>query len=200
MLIRLGIGYDTDKAIDAASEVMRFIDRESKVASLKLAGERAIFENYKGSAWEKKSLPLRNATTTSIAPTGSLSIIAGTSGGIEPIYETLYKRVLFGDIEVEVVDPLYEEMGRKGSGAGRRGDLFRVAHQIAPLRHLQIQRAFQDHVDNAVSKTINLPRGEKAESILRIYHEAHRMGLKGITVFRDRSREYQVLSCGTQVC
>jgi ribonucleoside-diphosphate reductase alpha chain len=211
MLIRCGIRYDSEEAEKLASRVMSFIAKESKGASGTLADERGPFANYKGSIWEKQGLPQRNATTTTVAPTGTLSIIAGTSSGIEPIYETRYKRVLFGDVEVEIVDPLYQEMLEKGGPMQEMLDegepmgedtraLFRVAHQISPPAHLRIQKAFQDHVDNAVSKTINLPRDEGPESILGIYREAYRMGLKGITVFRDMSRGSQVLSCGTQIC
>lgn len=97
-----------------------------------------------------------------------------------------------------MVDPLYEEMQDRSAKAGK---LFRKAYEVAPFDHLKIQRSFQDHVDNAVSKTINLPESATPETILDIYVEAHKMGLKGTTVFRDKSREYQILSCGTnQVC
>jgi ribonucleoside-diphosphate reductase alpha chain len=200
MLIRLGIRYDAPEAEAIGEQVIHFIQKESKVASQVLAGERGAFPNYQGSIWHKKNLNQRNATTTTIAPTGTLSIIAGTSSGIEPIYDVRYRRVLFGDIEVEVVDPLYEELVGGSKGDARLGELFRTAFQVAPIDHLKIQRTFQNHVDNAVSKTINLPHAATPESILRIYVEAHRMGLKGTAVFRDRSKDSQVLSCGTTVC
>jgi ribonucleoside-diphosphate reductase alpha chain len=130
-----------------------------------------------------------------------LSIIAGTSSGIEPIFDTRYKRLLLGGIEVEVEDPLWREVKDMQGPADLLQRLFRKAYQVAPLAHLAIQRAFQNHVDNAVSKTINLPEGATSEDILFIYVEAHRMGLKGTTVFRNRSRDYQILSCGThQTC
>ena len=144
--------------------------------------------------WEKKGLRQRNATTTTIAPTGTLSIIAETSSGIEPIFETRYRRTLFGNIEVEVIDPLYEEAARQRD---RRSlsTLFKGAFQIPPFRHLTMQQRFQKHVDNGVSKTINLPQGETPDTVRNIYLEAYRLGLKGVTVFRDQSREHQVLSC-----
>jgi ribonucleoside-diphosphate reductase alpha chain len=198
LLIRMGILYDTAEAEAMGKKIMSFIQEESKTASRLLAGSRGPFPNYKGSMWEKKSLVQRNATTTTIAPTGTLSIIAGTSSGIEPIYDTKYTRLLLGDIRVEMVDPLYEEMKDMPAQARK---LFRKAYEVAPLDHLKIQRTFQNHVDNAVSKTINLPENATPEAILDIYVEAQRMGLKGTTVFRDKSREYQILSCGTnQVC
>lgn len=198
LLIRMGILYDTAEAEAMGKKVMSFIQEESKIASRLLAGSRGPFPNYKGSMWEKKSLVQRNATTTTIAPTGTLSIIAGTSSGIEPIYDTRYTRLLLGDIRVEMVDPLYEEMKDRPAQARK---LFRKAYEVAPLDHLKIQRTFQDHVDNAVSKTINLPENATLETILDIYVEAQTMGLKGTTVFRNKSRDYQILSCGTnQVC
>jgi ribonucleoside-diphosphate reductase alpha chain len=201
MLIKLGIPYDSQDAEKIGGQVMDFIQRESKIASKALADERGPFPNYRGSMWEKNNLLQRNATTTTIAPTGTLSIIAGTSSGIEPIYDITYTRILFGDIQVEITDPLYAEMkGRQGESE-KIVKLFRKTYQISPFDHLKIQRAFQNHVDNAVSKTINLPESATPETILNIYLEAHRMGLKGTTVFRDRSRDYQVLSCGAhQIC
>jgi ribonucleoside-diphosphate reductase alpha chain len=200
MLIKLGIEYDSDRGEQVAEAVMTFIERASKTASGLLARSRGEFPNYRGSVWEKGGMPQRNATTTTIAPTGTLSIIAGTSSGIEPIYETKYRRVLFGDTEVEVVDPLYEELGRlPGKDGAER--LFKGAVQIPPFRHLAMQKRFQLHVDNGVSKTINLPQPETPDKVLAIYREAYRLGLKGTTVFRDRSREHQVLSCGRgQIC
>jgi ribonucleoside-diphosphate reductase alpha chain len=198
LLIRMGIPYDAPEAQAMGGRIMGFIQTESKIASRLLAESRGTFPNYKGSIWEKRSLMQRNATTTTIAPTGTLSIIAGTSSGIEPIYDTRYTRLLLGDIRVEMIDPLYEEMKDKPVQVT---SLFRKAYDVAPLDHLKIQRAFQKHVDNAVSKTVNLPENATPDTILDIYVEAHGMGLKGTTVFRDRSKEYQILSCGTnQVC
>ena len=166
-----------------------------------MAEERGPFPNFKGSVWDKKGLLQRNATTTTVAPTGTLSIIAGTSSGIEPIYDVRYRRLLLGDIEVEVEDPLWRETKDMPDARERLERLFRKAYQVAPLAHLGIQRAFQNHVDNAVSKTINLPENATPDDILNIYAEAHRMGLKGTTVFRNKSREYQILSCGArQIC
>jgi ribonucleoside-diphosphate reductase alpha chain len=199
MLIKLGIPYDSPEAERVGDDVMRFVSHESKVASRILAEERGPFPNYRGSIWDGEGIIQRNATTTTIAPTGTLSIIAGTSNGIEPIYDTSYKRILFGGMEVEVTDPLYAEMKDQPGAAETISKLFRTAHQVSPDYHLKIQSAFQKHTDNAVSKTINLPADATPDTILEIYSEAFRMGLKGVTVFRDRSREQQVLSCGTNL-
>ncbi len=201
MLIKLGIPYDSSDAERTGREVMGFISQESKAASRTLAEERGPFPNYKGSIWERQGLVQRNATTTTIAPTGTLSIIAGTSSGIEPIYDIKHSRMLFGGLQVEVVDPLYMEIKDRSDAADMISRLFRTAYQVDPAYHMKIQVAFQQYTDNAVSKTINLPQGATPDTILDIYAEAYRMGLKGITVFRDKSRERQVLSCAaSQLC
>lgn len=201
MLIKLGTEYDSDAGEKTGEEIMKFIQRESKVASGLLAEARGEFPNYEKSIWGERRLRQRNATTTTVAPTGTLSIIAGTSSGIEPIYQTKYRRRLFGDVEVEVIDPLFEELSRGAAGKARVRKLFKGAYEISPFRHLKMQRAFQAHVDNGVSKTINLPQRETPAMVLDLYLDAHKLGLKGTTVFRDRSREYQVLTCGRgQTC
>jgi ribonucleoside-diphosphate reductase alpha chain len=201
LLIRLGLPYDSPQAESLGEKVISFIERESKIASKLLADERGPFPNFKGSLWDKRNLPQRNATTTTIAPTGTLSIIAGTSSGIEPIFDIQYSRLLLGGIEVQVEDPLWREIKDRPDAGERRERLFRKAYEVAPLYHLRIQRTFQDHVDNAVSKTINLPETATPDDILTIYVEAHGMGLKGTTIFRNKSRDHQILSCGThQIC
>jgi len=197
MLIGLGIPYDSEDAVKMAGGVMGFIEKESKIASRELALHRGVFPNYRGSVWEKKGLPQRNATTTTIAPTGTLSIIAGTSSGIEPLYDIEYTRIIFGGLSVHVVDPLYRKV-KDSIDPSRLEHLFRKACDVSPDWHLAIQKAFQGHVDNAVSKTINLPAHTSHEEIRSICLKAHAMGLKGITVFRDTSRDAQILSCRTQ--
>lgn len=196
MLIELGISYDSPQALAIASDVMGLIQKESKEASRALAGERGTFPNFRESVWAQRRIPLRNATTTTIAPTGTLSIIAGTSSGIEPIFDVTYSRMIFGGLCLDVVDPLYKAMADKGFPGLNK--LFRKAHEISPDWHLAIQKAFQDHVDNAVSKTINLPAATTPDEIRAIFLKAHALGLKGITVFRDQSRDAQILSCRTQ--
>ncbi len=198
LLIRLGIPYDSPDAVRTGEKVMRFIEKESKIASNRLAERRGPFPNFKGSVWDGKNLLQRNATTTTIAPTGTLSLLAGTSSGIEPIFDIRYKRILLGGIEVEVEDPLWREVKGRADAEEQRRRLFRKAYEVHPLAHLNIQRTFQNSVDNAVSKTINLSETATVDDILQIYLEAYRMGLKGVTVFRNKSRDYQILSCGTQ--
>lgn len=201
MLILLGIPYDSEGAEILAKRVMDFIQKESKVASRILAEERGVFPSFEGSKWDKIGLPQRNATTTTIAPTGTLSLIASTSSGIEPIYDVKYTRVILGDIKIEVVDPLYLEFLERKEPEEKITRIFRTSYRIKPEWHLRIQKAFQSSIDNAVSKTINLPEETSVEEIERIFVEAYRMGLKGITVFRDKSRKMQVLSCtGQYLC
>jgi ribonucleoside-diphosphate reductase alpha chain len=201
LLILLGIPYDSPEAARIGEEIMECIQAESKVASNNLARQRGTFPNYKGSIWEQSGLRQRNATTTTIAPTGTLSLIAGTSSGIEPIYDIHYSRILFGDIEVDVVDSLYRDVKGSPNEKETLNTLFRRAHQISPQDHMRIQAAFQKHVDNAVSKTINIPQDATVSNVLNTYRDAYRIGLKGITVFRDKSRAAQVLSCSAhQTC
>ncbi len=200
MLVKLGIPYDSLEAVDTARELMSFINSESKMASRELAAERGVFPNYRGSSWGKKGMPLRNATTTTIAPTGTLSILAGTSSGVEPVYDVKYSRILFGGLCVDIIDPLYKKM-QSTTDPDRLKKLFRKAYDVSPEWHCAIQKAFQDHIDNAVSKTINLNAATTPEDIRAICIKAYEMGLKGITVFRDTSRDAQILSCRThQTC
>lgn len=201
MLIKMGVPYDSEAAESLSKKVMRFIQHESKMASKKLAEERGVFPSYKNSKWDKMNLPQRNATTTTIAPTGTLSLIAGTSSGIEPIFDVRYTRIILGDIKVNIVDQLYREFVEKGEHKDKIKKLFRTAYNISPEWHLRIQAAFQKEIDNGVSKTINLPEDAKIEDVEEIFVSAFRLGLKGITVFRNRSRELQVLSCsGQTIC
>jgi ribonucleoside-diphosphate reductase alpha chain len=198
MLIKMGIPYDSEGAEKLAEELMRFIQMESKVASKNLAAERGVFPSYKGSRWEKMGLPQRNATTTTLAPTGTLSLIAGTSSGIEPIFDISYSRIILGDIRVNIEDPLYKDFMERKVGEEEIKKLFRTAYQVSPDWHMRIQAAFQRHIDNGVSKTINLPEETRIEEIERIFVKAYKLGLKGITVFRNKSRKYQILSCSGQ--
>jgi ribonucleotide reductase alpha subunit len=218
MLIRLGIPYDSDEALAVAQEVMNFLQEESASASCLLARERGPFPNYGISVFpERGGIPRRNATTTTIAPTGTISIIAGCSSGIEPIFALSFIRnVMDNDHLVEGHPPFEAEMRRRGlysvekmkeisqAGSLRHVEgipdevrrVFVTAHDISPEAHLRMQAAFQKFVDNAVSKTVNFPAEATREDIRKVFVLAYRLGCKGVTVYRDRSRDEQVLNIG----
>jgi ribonucleoside-diphosphate reductase alpha chain len=218
LLILLGIPYASEQALAVADELMHFLDQEALVASCQLAQERGVFPNWERSIYARKGIRLRNATRTSIAPTGTISIIAGTSAGIEPLFALAYRRenVLGGETLAEVnplllryaheqgfsSEPFVRELEARGSLSGipdvppEARDLFRTALEIAPEDHLRVQAAFQKHTNNAVSKTINLPQTATVEDIAAIYRRAWESGLKGITVFRYGSKGQQVLQLG----
>ncbi len=215
MLIKLGLSYDSEEAVRLAKKIMRFIREESVKASFQLALERGVFSNYKFSIYKKRNLRLRNATLNSIAPTGSISIIAGCSSGIEPLFGISYLRKILGGKTFLEVNPhflkiakergfysssLIEELSYNPSLRKIKGiptwikRVFVTAFDIPYLRHLQIQQAFQKFTDNAVSKTINLPFKTTVNTVKNIYYLAYKMGLKGITIYRYNSREKQVLN------
>ncbi len=216
MLFLLGIPYDSDEALQLAERVMGFIQEESHKASQALADERGVFPNWKGSIWEKRGIKMRNATTTTIAPTGTISIIAGCSSGIEPIFALAYKRknILDGE-EFFEVNPIFEKFLRDSGlysdelisriaetgtleGVGEIPEnirkVFKCALEISPEWHVRMQAAFQKYTDNAVSKTINMPNSATRQDIEKAFMLAYELGCKGLTVYRDGSREEQVLS------
>ena len=218
MLILLGIPYDSQEAAALGEKVMKFTTDEARQVSLELGAERGAFPNFKGSIFDKKGAkPLRNATSTTIAPTGTISIIANASSGIEPLFAVSYVRqVLDNDILVEV-HPLFEQIAKERGfyspelmkriaehGTVRDieevpADLRRVfvtAHDITPEDHIRMQAAFQKHTDNAVSKTVNFHHDATREDVATVYRLAYRQGCKGVTIYRDGSRDQQVLSVG----
>ncbi|MBN2403209.1 MAG: vitamin B12-dependent ribonucleotide reductase [Spirochaetes bacterium] len=216
VLIRLGIPYDSDEAIEVAEKIMQTIQDESKAASADLAKERGAFPNFAKSTYAEEGIaPLRNATTTTIAPTGTISIIANSSSGVEPVFALAYERnVMDNDILVEA-NPLFEAIAKENGfysdelmhriaehGSAKDIDdipedfrrIFVTAHDISPEWHIKIQAAFQKFTDNAVSKTVNFANSATVKDIEEVYMLAYRLGCKGVTVYRDGSRESQVLS------
>ncbi len=218
MLIRLGIPYDSEEALKVATEVMRFVHDEARNASVALAAERGVFPAFKGSIYDKRGRPrVRNASCTTIAPTGTLSIIAGCSSGIEPLFALSYTRNILEGSQLIEVNPYFEEaarqegfyseelMRRLAGGAHLSGiegiperakRVFVTAHEISPEWHVRMQAAFQKSTDNAVSKTVNFPHEATREDVAKVYTLAYEQGLKGITIYRDRSRDAQVLTTG----
>ncbi|HZI93597.1 MAG TPA: adenosylcobalamin-dependent ribonucleoside-diphosphate reductase [Patescibacteria group bacterium] len=224
LLIALGIPYDSDEAVQLADRVMSFVRREARKTSAGLAQDRGAFPNFTGSLYDvPDGVPLRNATTTTIAPTGTISIIAGASSGIEPLYAVAFSRGNVLDLgegeRMYEVHPQFMKRSRElgilddrlldlvaSAGSLRLvderlvpGDLKRVfvtAHDLSPEWHVRMQAAFQRHCDNGVSKTVNLATSATPDDVRRVFLSAFDMGCKGVTVYRDRSRARQVLHKG----
>ncbi len=216
MLIRLSIPYNSIEAIQVAERVMSFIDRESKNASMELARERGNFPAYKGSIYDCAETPyMRNATTTTIAPTGTISIIAGASSGIEPLFAVSFiRKVLDGNELIEahpefiravkakgIYTPELMEQVASSSSIQNIAEIpddikriFKTSMDISPLEHVEIQAVFQRHIDNAVSKTINFLEDAAKDDVKEAYILAWKKGLKGITIYRYGSKPVQVLN------
>ena len=217
MLIILGIPYDSESALRIAEDVMNFLDKESHIASSKLAIDRGVFPGWYGSAYESENVMMRNSTTTTIAPTGTISIIAGCSSSIEPLFAIAFMRHVLNGQELIEVNPLFEEITKKRNLYSEKlmqevavtGNLantslpedlkrlFRTAHEIDPEWHVLMQATFQKYCDSGVSKTINLPHDATPDDIGKAYRLAKDLHCKGITVYRDRSKTEQVLYSGT---
>jgi ribonucleoside-diphosphate reductase alpha chain len=218
MLIKLGISYASDEAIEVAERIMECIQKEAIYTSTELARQRGSFPNFRGSLWEKKGYErMRNATLTTVAPTGTISIIAGTSSGIEPLFAiSFYREILEGTRLLEV-NPLFRSMAETEglcsqdlmerialngsiqdvpSMPEKMRRIFLTALDIPFEWHIKMQSAFQKHTDNAVSKTINLPRETPMEDVANAYLMAYERKCKGITIFRYGSKQHQVLYIG----
>jgi ribonucleoside-diphosphate reductase alpha chain len=218
-LIKLGIPYNSNKAVSFAERLMKFFSREGIQASVELAKKRGSFPNFKGSIWEKRGYDaMRNATITTIAPTGTISIIAGTTSGIEPLFAVSFVRNVMEGTKLLEVNPLFEEAAKKrgihskelmmeiaktGSVEDVDGvpedlkHLFVTAFDITPEWHVRIQAAFQKHTDNAVSKTINFAHDGTVDDVKKTFILAYKFGCKGITVYRYGSKREQVLYVGS---
>lgn len=230
MLVRLGIPYNSAQAIDLARQVMRFIDEESKVASEQLARERGPFPEWEYSIWGPDSTCarrpdgsrirpqrlLRNCNVTTVAPTGTISIIAGCSSGIEPLFAIAFWRYQADTRMLDINQDFVAQAKREGWYSNelmeRIADTGHIhhpevpasvqrvwvtAHDIAPEWHVRMQAAFQEYTDSAISKTINFPHDATPDQVREAYELAFRLGCKGITVYRDGSRANQVLSTGS---
>jgi ribonucleoside-diphosphate reductase alpha chain len=229
-LIRLGVPYNSEEAIDCAGRLMRFVDEEAKVESERLASKRGVFPEWKQSIWGpddscsrvgggqrvRPERRLRNCNLTTVAPTGTISIIAGCSSGIEPLFAVAFMRnqagVLMPDVNEDFVaiaqaEGWYSEgLIKKIAESGHIHfdevpkewqRVFVTAHDVTPEWHIRMQAAFQEHTDSAISKTCNFPNEATEDYVRQIYELAHELECKGVTVYRDGSREMQVLSAGT---
>lgn len=216
MLILLGIPYSSAEAVKLGKKVMKFINDEGHLASRELAKTRGSFPNFKGSIFDRNdSLPMRNATVTTIAPTGTISIIANASSGVEPLFAVSYIRTVMDKNVMVEVNPYFEKIAKERGfysealmkRIAEHGtvhdipevpldvrELFVTAHDISPNDHIQMQAAFQQYTDNAVSKTVNFPNSATIEDVEKVYMLAYQSGCKGVTIYRDGSRDEQVLS------
>jgi ribonucleoside-diphosphate reductase alpha chain len=217
LLIQLGIPYDHPKAFEIGEKVMAFIQERGRKASRELALKRGSFPNFEGSLLKDRWDAMRNATVTTIAPAGTISIIAGASSGIEPLFALAFVRHVLDGKELLEINPYFEAIAKeegfysealmkKIAQTGHLEDLegiperikllFATAHDISPENHIRMQATFQKYTDNAVSKTVNFPHEATVEDVAKVYELAYQLGCKGVTIYRDRSRDRQVLYKG----
>ena len=218
MLILLGIPYSTPQAVSLGEKVMKFINDEGHAASRELATERGPFPNYEQSIYNKPGeAPIRNATITTIAPTGTISIIANASSGVEPLFAVSFVRQVLDNNKLVEVNPHFEKIAREMgfyseelmqriAEHGTVSDMeeipesvrrvFVTAHDITPEVHIEMQAGFQRHTDNAVSKTVNFPKNATVDDVEKVFLLAYKLDCKGVTIYRDGSRDMQVLSTG----
>ncbi len=220
LLIDLEIAYDSEEALSTGEAIMKFINDEARAASVELAEKRVPFPNFKGSIYDVPGgRPIRNATCTTIAPTGTISIIGDCSSGIEPLFALSYYRNVMDNDKLPEVAPrfiecakregfyseaLMKEVAQQGSIQNvdavpdKWKRVFVTSHDISPEWHIRMQAAFQKHTDNSVSKTVNLPKNATPEDVSTIYRMAYELGCKGVTIYRDGSRAEQVLNKGKE--
>jgi ribonucleoside-diphosphate reductase alpha chain len=218
MLLQLNIAYNSQDALDLAEEIMCFIQEEARNMSAELAQERGAFPNFQGSIYDKKGgRMLRNATVTTVAPTGTISIIAGCSSGIEPIFALVFIRTVLEGTKMIEVNKQFEDVAHKEGFYSKElmeriaktssiqgmeeipehvRKVFVTAHDITPEWHIRMEAAFQKGTDNAVSKTINFPNTATEKDVEEAYMLSFQLGCKGVTVYRDGCRENQPMSVG----
>jgi len=217
LLFKLRVSYASDEGIELAEEIMRFIREKGREASIQLAKQRGTFPLYEKSTYKDLGLKLRNATVTTIAPTGTLSIIAGVSSGIEPVFALSYIRNVMDNTELLEVNPVFEQVAREEGfyseefmrRIAQKGNIhdmaeipehirkvFITAHEVSPLWHIKMQAAFQKYTDNAVSKTVNFRHEATRDEVAEVFQLAYKLGCKGVTIYRDGSRDMQVLNIG----
>ena len=214
LLCQLELRYDSQEAVELAREIMMFISIESDKSSIELAKTKGHFPNFKISIY-KDGTPIRNATRTTISPTGTISMIADCSSGIEPLFAICFTKTVMDGKELLYINPYFEKIAReKGfysdelmKKIANRGtiqdiedipqeirDVFRVGYDISPYWHVKIQAAFQEFTDNAVSKTVNFPNWASTKEVEEVYMHAYELGCKGITIYRDGSKDVQVIT------
>ena len=217
LLYQLEIPYNSAQALELAEQVMSFIQQEARKTSRELAEIKGVFPQFADSSYQQQGLRVRNATTTTIAPTGTLSILAGVSSGIEPLFALSYIRNVMDNDELLETNPFFKQAAIKGDfyseplmrTIAKRGtvkglkeipeslqDIFVTAHDISPEWHVNMQAAFQKYTDNAVSKTVNLSSKATREDVKDVFNLAYETGCKGVTIYRDGSRDSQVLNIG----
>jgi ribonucleoside-diphosphate reductase alpha chain len=217
LLLKLRIKYDSQEALDLAEELMKFIKTEARIASQTLAKKRGVFPAWEGSVWQGKDIKIRNAALNTVAPTGTLSFIANTSPGIEPIFAIAFVRNVLDGQKLIDINPVFEEVAKERGFYSKKlmekiaegvelkkldevpediKKIFVTSHDISPEYHIKTQAAFQKHVDAGISKTINFPNSASKEDIKKAYLMAYKLGLKGMTIYRDGSREKQVMEKG----
>lgn len=217
LLYKLGIPYNSSEGVQLAEEIMAFVQKTGHNTSMELAKQRGVFPLFEKSTYKKNGIPMRNATVTTIAPTGTLSIIAGVSSGVEPVFALSYIRNVMDNEELVEVNPVFkqaaikegfysEELMKKIAQQGHIYDIaeipehvkkvFVVAHDVSPEWHIRMQAAFQKYTDNAVSKTVNFRNEATREDVAEVYRLAYVLGCKGVTIYRDGSRDMQVLNIG----
>jgi len=215
-LVLLGTRYDSEEAVEFAEKLASFIQDHAHKASEELAKEKGCFPNWKGSIWNTKiNRKMRNTAITTIAPTGTISLIAGCNGGIEPVFRIVSERKALDDEKFIQINPLVEKLGIQQGWLSKKvrdllcqgvapkdipeipqkiSSVLVTAHEVSPEWHIRIQATFQKYTDNAVSKTVNLPTNASIEDADKVFRLAHKLGCKGTTVYRNSSRENQVIS------